>query len=123
LQLSELELARNQGQSIRALKQGSDALKKLQKDLRLHDIMSLRQEMGEAEEYFQQVQAVLGESWTSADDVDVARSLEGLQAEIESEEISQLPSVPQDSKTVSDLHALPTVPQSRPEGMSYALEA
>lgn len=83
--------------------------------------------MGEAEEYFKEVQAVIGESWTSADDIDIASSLEMLQAELEIEETAKLPSVPKHSEDVTDLMAaLPTVPASKPErtpSRSHAIEA
>ena len=121
-----MEATSNQAKVLSALKQGNEALKRMQKDVALEDVEKLMEDTAEAEAYQQQLNQLLGESWTGEDDSDAEAALAALESAVVAEEGAALPAVPtrvpempaaavQPVESVdADIAALPAVPTSQP---------
>lgn len=90
----ELEFAQVQVNVVNSLKQGTDALKKMNELLKLEDIEKLMDDSREAIEYQNEVSNALSGGLSRADEEDVEDELEELIRAEEANEISRLPNVP-----------------------------
>lgn len=92
--LSNMELTKQQGNVMAALKQGNDALKQAQQEMPLDDIQKLMDETAEAKEYQDKVQDVISGQLDDIDQKAVQDELRMLEEMAAAEEAAELPSVP-----------------------------
>ncbi|KAF6253325.1 SNF7 family protein [Scenedesmus sp. NREL 46B-D3] len=92
--LSNMELTKQQGNVMAALKQGNDALKQAQQEMPLDDIQKLMDETAEAKEYQDKVQDVLSGQLDDIDQKAVQDELRMLEEMAAAEEAAELPSPP-----------------------------
>ncbi|CAF0922256.1 unnamed protein product [Rotaria sordida] len=91
----ELEFAQVQVDVVNSLRQGTDALKKMNEILKLEDIEKLMEDSREAMEYQNEVSNLLAGSLSRADEQDVEAELDELIRAEEAQHIGRLPDVPQ----------------------------
>jgi len=94
MQLSNVELAKNQVTIVATLKQGAQALQQIQKAVTLDDVEKLQEETEEARAYQAQLKQLLGESPSLEDDGAIEDELQALERQLITEEVAKLPTVP-----------------------------
>lgn len=119
VQLADVEAVSSQASMLAALKQGTDALKGMQKQVALEDVEKLLQDTADAHDYQQQLQQLLGESWTGQDETAAEAALAALEtevsAEVGAEVAAELPTVPrQPVLAAREEKELPSVPTQQP---------
>ncbi|CAF0864308.1 unnamed protein product [Adineta ricciae] len=90
----DLEFAQVQVDVVHSLKQGNDALKKMNELLKLEDIEKLMEDSREAVEYQNEVSNLLSGGLSRVDEEDVEAELDELIRREESADISRLPDIP-----------------------------
>ncbi len=114
--MTNVETSKDQVKVFAALKQGNEAQKLLQKAVALEDVEKLMEDTAEARKYQDQLQRVLGESWTGEDEGAIEAELEALASEMLKEE---LPAVPA-GKVKTAEEVLPSVPTHTPTSIPTA---
>lgn len=94
MQLSNVELAKNQANVVATLKQGAQALQQIQKAVTLEDVERLQEETEEARTYQAQLKQLLGESLSGEDDRAIEEEVQALERELITEEMAKFPTVP-----------------------------
>lgn len=92
--LSNMEVAKQQGQLFAALKSGSEAVAQMQKDVTVADVEALMLTSAEANAKQQEMQEFLAASMTPEQDAAARAELAELEAQEEDAEALQLPAVP-----------------------------
>ncbi|CAF1121464.1 unnamed protein product [Adineta steineri] len=90
----DLEFAQVQVDVVNSLRQGTDALKKMNDILKLEDIEQLMEDSREAIEYQNEVSNLLSGGLSRADEQDVEAELDELIRADEANQLGQLPDVP-----------------------------
>jgi len=93
----DLEYAQVQVDVVNSLKQGNEALKKMNDILKLEDIEKLMDDTREAAEYQNEVSNLLAGGLTRDDELDITAELDALIAEDTSRDLERLPDVPERS--------------------------
>ncbi|KAH8410854.1 hypothetical protein KR222_001033 [Zaprionus bogoriensis] len=93
---SDLEFAQVELKVLDGLKQGNAALKKVHDMLDINEVEKIMDETREGIEKQQEIDAILTDVLTPADEEDVLAELDALEAEDELQQRAQLPDVPSD---------------------------
>ena len=94
MQLTDVEITKDQVRVVEALKQGNEANKLLQKAVALEDVEKLMEETAEAKEYQEQLKQALGESWTGEDEAATEAEMAELEDALAEEMKAELPEIP-----------------------------
>lgn len=117
MQLADVQTVANQARMMAALRQGNEALKQMQMEVSLENVEQLAKDTAEAYAYQEQLQQLLGESWTGQDEAAAEAALARLEGELAQEEASMLPAVPRKQVAAAgtaDGESLPAVPTHVP---------
>ncbi|MEW5307473.1 MAG: hypothetical protein WDW36_009867 [Sanguina aurantia] len=93
--LGGMEIAKQQGKLFAVLKQGNEALKQLQRQVKAEDVHRLMEDNAEAKAYQDELQSALGQSLSWVDESEVEAELEGMENAMMALEESQLPKAPE----------------------------